>query len=256
MSPAGGMRGERDRERAGNASLEEIIMALYTRKAFYQTQININYQEIYRTSRLVSTLTGMSVQHNKAIVGKNAFLHESGIHQDGVLKERSTYEIMSPELIGLSRATWSWQTFRSACFKDHMEGLGYFLDEEEMEKAFMGFKEIADKKKQVTNDDLEAWLKIGFGPFWRFSLSYLHVSAGTAVVPTATVKLQIDNMTFEAAATGDGPVDAGCKAVDRITDIYGHMLDYKLNSIGSGKDALGEVLSRIEIGAKFIMAGV
>ena len=115
----------------------------------------------------------------------------------------------------------------------------------------MGFKEIADKKKQVTNDDLEALVK---DRVWaipeRFSLSYPHVSAGTAVVPTATVKLQIDNMTFEAAATGDGPVDAGCKAVDRITDIYGHMLDYKLNSIGSGKDALGEVLSRIEIGGK------
>ncbi|MGI6421663.1 MAG: 2-isopropylmalate synthase [Syntrophomonadaceae bacterium] len=239
-------------ERAGNASLEEIIMALYTRKAFYQTQININYQEIYRTSRLVSTLTGMSVQHNKAIVGKNAFLHESGIHQDGVLKERSTYEIMSPELIGLSQSNLvlGKHSGRHA-FKDHMEGLGYFLDEEEMEKAFMGFKEIADKKKQVTNDDLEALVK---DRVWaipeRFSLSYLHVSAGTAVVPTATVKLQIDNMTFEAAATGDGPVDAGCKAVDRITDIYGHMLDYKLNSIGSGKDALGEVLSRIEIGGK------
>ena len=130
-----------------------------------------------------------------------------------------------------------------------MEDLVYFLDEDEMEKAFMGVKEIADKKKQVTNDDLEALVK---DRVWaipeRFSLSYLHVSAGTAVVPTATVKLQIDNMTFEAAATGDGPVDAGCKAVDRITDIYGHMLDYKLNAIGSGKDALGEVLSRIEIG--------
>lgn len=236
-------------ERAGNASLEEIIMALYTRKAFYEKQIKINYGEIYRTSRLVSSLTGMSVQPNKAIIGKNAFLHESGIHQDGVLKDRSTYEIMSPELIGLSQSNLvlGKHSGRHA-FKDHMEELGYFLDEEEMEKAFMGFKEIADKKKQVTNDDLEALVK---DRVWaipeRFSLAYLHVSAGTAVVPTATVKLQIDHMTFEAAATGDGPVDAGCKAVDRITDIYGHMLDYKLNAIGSGKDALGEVLSRIEI---------
>ncbi len=237
-------------ERAGNASLEEIIMALYTRQSFYNKKININYGEIYRTSRLVSTLTGMSVQPNKAIIGKNAFLHESGIHQDGVLKERSTYEIMSPELIGLSQSNLvlGKHSGRHA-FRDHMEELGYILAEDELDKAFHGFKEIADKKKQVTNDDLEALVK---DRVWaipeRFSLTYLHVSSGTAVLPTATVKLEIDNMTFEAAATGDGPVDAGCKAVDRITDIYGSMLDYKLNAIGGGKDALGEVLSRIDIG--------
>ncbi len=237
-------------ERAGNASLEEIIMALYTRQAFYNKEININYGEIYRTSRLVSTLTGMSVQPNKAIIGKNAFLHESGIHQDGVLKERSTYEIMSPELIGLSQSNLvlGKHSGRHA-FKDHMEELGYVLAEDELDKAFLGFKEIADKKKQVTNDDLEALVK---DRVWaipeRFSLTYLHVSSGTAVIPTATVKLEIDNMTFEAAATGDGPVDAGCKAVDKITDIYGNMLEYKLNAIGAGKDALGEVLSRINIG--------
>ncbi len=237
-------------ERAGNASLEEIVMALYTRQAFYQKEININYGEIYRTSRLVSALTGMSVQPNKAIIGKNAFLHESGIHQDGVLKERSTYEIMSPELIGISQSNLvlGKHSGRHA-FKDHMAELGYILDEDELDKAFHGFKEIADKKKQVTNEDLEALVK---DRVWtipeRFSLTYLHVSSGTALVPTATVKLQIDNMTFEAAATGDGPVDAGYKAVDRITDIYGNMLEYKLNAIGAGKDALGEVLSRIEIG--------
>jgi 2-isopropylmalate synthase len=237
-------------ERAGNASLEEIIMALYTRKAFYEKEININYAEIYRTSRLVSSLTGMSIQPNKAIVGKNAFLHESGIHQDGVLKDRSTYEIMSPELIGLSQSNLvlGKHSGRHA-FRDHMEELGYCLSEDELDKAFVGFKEIADKKKQITNDDLEALVK---DRIWavpeRFSLTYLHVSSGTAVMPTATVKLQIDNMTFESAAIGDGPVDAGCKAVDRITDIYGSMLDYKLNAVGGGKDALGEVISRIEIG--------
>jgi len=239
-------------ERAGNASLEEIIMALYTKKAFYQKEINVNYNEIYRTSRLVSELTGMHIQSNKAIVGKNAFAHESGIHQDGVLKERSTYEIMSPELIGLSNSNivLGKHSGRHA-FKERLEDLGYILDEEELDKAFINFKEIADKKKKVTNEDLEALVKNQVRAIpERFSLSYLHVSSGTSIIPTATVKLSIENMNFEAAATGDGPVEAACRAVDKITDIYGKMHEYKLNAVGSGKDALGDVISRIEIGGK------
>lgn len=239
-------------ERAGNAALEEIIMALYTRRAFYEKEININYGELFRTSRLVSSLTGMRVQPNKAIVGKNAFAHESGIHQDGVLKERSTYEIMSPELIGLSRGSLvlGKHSGRHA-FKEHMIELGYQLNEDELDLAFRAFKEIADKKKEVTNDDLVALVmdKVWSIPE-RFKLTYLHVSSGTNIVPTATVKLAIDDMTFEAAATGDGPVDAACRAVDKITDIYGRMLDYKLNAVSSGKDALGEVVSHIEINGK------
>jgi len=239
-------------ERAGNASLEEVIMALYTRKAFYDKQININYQEIYRTSRMVSSLTGMEVQSNKAIVGKNAFAHESGIHQDGVLKNRSTYEIMSPELVGLSQSSLvlGKHSGRHA-FTEHMQELGYQLNAEEIEKAFKSFKEIADKKKQVTNDDLEALVK---DRVWtipeRFSLNYLHISSGTTVIPTATIELQIGDMAVESAATGDGPVDAAYHAVDKITDIYGKMIEYKLNAIGAGKDALGEVLSRIDINGK------
>lgn len=239
-------------ERAGNAALEEIIMALYTRQAFYEKEININYGELFRASRLVSSLTGMRVQPNKAIVGKNAFAHESGIHQDGVLKERSTYEIMSPELIGLSRGSLvlGKHSGRHA-FKEHMIELGYQLNEDELDLAFRAFKEIADKKKEVTNDDLVALVmdKVWSIPE-RFKLTYLHVSSGTNIVPTATVKLAIDDMTFEAAATGDGPVDAACRAVDKITDIYGRMLDYKLNAVSSGKDALGEVVSHIEINGK------
>lgn len=239
-------------ERAGNASLEEIIMALYTRHSFYQKQIQVNYEEIYRTSRLVSALTGMAVQANKAIVGKNAFAHESGIHQDGVLKERSTYEIMSPELIGIAQGTLvlGKHSGRHA-FKERMAELGYELKEDELDRAFTAFKEIADKKKEVTNHDLEALVN---DQAWaipeRFKLTYLHISSGTSIVPTATVKLAIENMIFEAAATGDGPVDAACRAVDKITDIYGKMHDYKLNAVSSGKDALGEVLSRIEIDGK------
>lgn len=236
-------------ERAGNASLEEIIMALYTRKSFYGKEVNINYREIYRTSRLVSDLTGMSIQPNKAIVGKNAFAHESGIHQDGVLKERSTYEIMSPELVGLNRSNLvlGKHSGRHA-FKDRLAELGFVLNEAELEQAFADFKEIADKKQDITDDDLEALVK---DYVWkvpeRFSLVYLHVSSGTTVVPMATVKLKIEDIVSEAAATGDGPVEAACKAVDRITDIYGKMHSYKLNAVSGGKDALGEVISRIEI---------
>jgi len=236
-------------ERAGNASLEEIIMALYTRKSFYEKEINVNYREIYRTSKLVSNLTGMVIAPNKAVVGQNAFAHESGIHQDGVLKERSTYEIMSPELVGLSRSNLvlGKHSGRHA-FKDRLSALGYNLKDDELNRAFLDFKEIADKKKTVTDDDLEALIK---DHIWkvpeRFSLVYLHISSGTTVVPMATVKLSIEGMIFEAAATGDGPVDAACKAVDKITDIYGTLHSYKLNAVSGGKDALGEVLARISI---------
>ncbi len=236
-------------ERAGNASLEEIIMALYTRKSFYEKELNVNYREIYRTSRLVSNLTGMVIAPNKAVVGLNAFAHESGIHQDGVLKERTTYEIMSPELVGLSRSNLvlGKHSGRHA-FKDRLIELGYNLKDDELDRAFIDFKEIADKKKSVNDDDLEALIK---DHIWkvpeRFSLVYLHISSGTTVVPMATVKLSIEGIIFEAAATGDGPVDAACKAVDKITDIYGTLHTYKLNAVSGGKDALGEVNARISI---------
>lgn len=239
-------------ERAGNASLEEIIMALYTRKSFYEKEINIRYQEIFRTSRLVSHLTGMVIQPNKAIVGKNAFLHESGIHQDGVLKDRSTYEIMNAQLVGVihDNIVLGKHSGRHA-FKDRMNDLGYILADDELDRAFLKFKDLADKKKEVTNQDLEALVKdqVATVPE-KFSLAYLHISSGTTVVPTATIKLAIEKVVFESAATGDGPVEAACRAVDKITDVYGKMVDYKLNAVGSGKDALGEVISHILIDGK------
>lgn len=236
-------------ERAGNASLEEIIMALYTRKPFYNKDININYQEIYRTSRLVSSLTGMLIQPNKAIVGNNAFAHEAGIHQDGVLKDRRTYEIMSPELVGVykSNLVLGKHSGRHA-FKQRLEELGYALEDNELQKAFAGFKEIADKKKEINDDDLEALVKDRAKAVpERFSLEYLHISCGSSVIPTATIKLAIEDKVFEAASTGVGPVEAACHAVDKITDIYGKMIDYKLHAVSAGKDALGEVTSRIQI---------
>ncbi|MDD3363530.1 MAG: 2-isopropylmalate synthase [Syntrophomonas sp.] len=239
-------------ERAGNASLEEIIMALYTRKPFYNKNINVNYQEIYRTSRLVSGLTGMVIQPNKAIVGNNAFAHEAGIHQDGMLKDKSTYEIMSPELVGVNKSNLvlGKHSGRHA-FKERLQELGYILSEDELGKAFSGFKEIADKKKEINDDDLEALIKDRAKAVpERFSLQYLHISCGTSVIPTATVKLAIEDKFFEAAATGIGPVEAACRAVDRITDIYGKMIEYKLHAVSAGKDALGEVASKIQIEEK------
>lgn len=239
-------------ERAGNASLEEIIMALYTKHAFYQKNVNVKYSEIYKTSRMVSNLTGMMIQPNKAIVGNNAFAHESGIHQDGVLKERTTYEIMSPELVGVfkNNLVLGKHSGRHA-FKDRLLELGYQLNEEEIQKAFSNFKDLADKKKEISNDDIEALVK---DQAWsvpeKFSLEYLHISSGTTTIPTATVRLCIDQMPFEAASTGSGPMEAACHAVDKITDIYGKLLEYKLHAVTGGKDALGEVLSKVEIEEK------
>ena len=236
-------------ERAGNAALEEIIMALYTKHAYYQKELNIKYEEIYRTSRLVSNLTGMVVQPNKAIVGSNAFTHESGIHQDGVLKERTTYEIMSPELVGVfkNNLVLGKHSGRHA-FKARLLEMGYQFSDEELQKAFTKFKDLADKKKEICDDDIEALIKDqGRAIPERFSLEYLQISSGTNMIPTATVRLSIDHMPFETAATGAGPMEAACQAVDKITDIYGRLLEYKLHAVTGGKDALGEVLSKVEI---------
>ena len=237
-------------ERAGNASLEEIAMGLYTRKSFYGLDTGIRYQEIARTSRLVSSLTGVAVPPNKAIVGANAFLHESGIHQDGVLKHRSTYEIMNAELIGIyqSNLALGKHSGRHA-FNQRLSEMGYELSEEELNKAFTSFKELTDRKKEINDEDIEALVN---ERMWsvpeRFSLQYLHTSSGTNTISTATVVLEIQEMPFEYAATGAGPVEAACHAIDRITDIYGKLISYKLNAVGSGKDALGEVLSQVRIG--------
>jgi len=247
-------------ERAGNAALEEIVMALYTRKAYFKKETAINLKEIYRTSKLVSTLTGMPIQPNKAIVGKNAFLHESGIHQDGVLKERATYEIMNPELIGLpqSNIVLGKHSGRHA-FRERLAELGYILQDEELDKAFARFKELADRKKEITDRDLEAIVKneIRLVPE-LYQLAYLHVSSGTTIVPTATVGLQRNGTVTEEAACGDGPVDAAFKAIDKITGISNLKLsDYSLSAITGGKDALGEVTVRVEYeGRTFIGRGL
>lgn len=243
-------------ERAGNAALEEIVMALYTRGAYYKKKTAIKFNELYRSSRLVSTLTGMPVQPNKAIVGKNAFLHESGIHQDGVLKERTTYEIMNPQLIGLTQSNivLGKHSGRHA-FKERLAELGYILSEEELGMAFAKFKELADRKMELTDRDLEAFAKneIKLVPE-LYKLSYLHFSSGTSVVPTATIGLQRNGSVAEDAACGDGPVDAAFKAIDKVTGIHKLKLsDYALSAITGGKDALGEVVVRVEYSGKILI---
>jgi 2-isopropylmalate synthase len=235
-------------ERAGNTSLEEIIMALYTRHNYLDKEMNVQLKEIYTTSRLVSDLTGMVVQPNKAIVGRNAFMHEAGIHQDGVLKERSTYEIMNAEMLGITQNNiFLGKHSGRHAFNERLRELGYELSSEDMNQAFIAFKDLADKKKEINNQDIEALIKdFVMAVPERFTLDYLHVNSGSNIIPTATVRLTIDEKTFQAAATGSGALEAACRAIDKITDLYGKMLDYQLKSVGEGKDALGEVLAHIQ----------
>lgn len=235
-------------ERAGNAALEEIVMALHVRGEFFQAQADINYQEIYRTSRLVSQLTGMLVQPNKAVVGDNAFAHESGIHQDGVLKERLTYEIMDARLIGRQEKVLvlGKHSGRHA-FAKKLEELGYHLSEEELNKAFARFKQLADQKKHITEADLETIVSEEITKQEEiYQLDFVHVCSGNNILPTATVRLKTaDGQTLEGVATGVGPVDAAYKAISKMLGISPDLVNFTLQSISGGTEALGEVLVRI-----------
>lgn len=235
-------------ERAGNAALEEIVMSIRTRRDRYKVKTNVNTKEIYRTSRLISSLTGMPVQHNKAIVGKNAFAHESGIHQDGVLKQRITYEIMNPEMVGISQSSLvlGKHSGRHA-FRERLAELGYNLADEELEKAFNRFKELTSKKKEISDHDLEAIVAEEVVQVHnKYELSYLHISSGNTVVPTATVGITVDGKEMKAASWGDGPVDAIYSAIDKITNLHLILEEYSINAVTAGKDALGEVVVRLK----------
>jgi 2-isopropylmalate synthase len=234
-------------ERAGNASLEEIVMALTTRKEAFHAETNINTEEIYRTSKMVSHLTGILVQPNKAIVGANAFAHESGIHQDAVLKDKQTYEIMTPESIGLStnKIVLGRHSGRHG-LKSRLETLGYKLAADQLDRLYEQFLKIADKKKEVLDEDLEVIVENDlYKNGWAFELTYFHISSGNQMVPTATIGLKYEDETKQEAACGDGPVDAAFKAIDRITEMQVKLADYQLRSVTSGKDALGEVTVKI-----------
>ena len=239
-------------ERAGNCSLEEIVMAIKTRSdAFNNVWTGVNTKELYRASRMVSQMTGMVVQRNKAIVGANAFAHEAGIHQDGILKERSTYEIMSPEDVGISGSelVLGKHSGRHALIT-HLEKMGFRLDEAQKETVYNRFKELADKKKVIYDDDLIAIMReqIAEGP-QVFTLDYLHVATGTSTVPTATVRLKKGEEVKQDSACGDGPVDATLKTIDRITGVHGELIDYSIQAVTRGEDAVGEVTVQVAFGS-------
>lgn len=235
-------------ERAGNTALEEIVLGLRTRKDFYQADTRIRTEEISKTSRLVSKITGMVVQPNKAIVGANAFAHTSGIHQDGLLKDKTTYEIMRPESIGLveSKMVMGKLSGRHA-FRQRLVELGYTLSDEEINHAFERFKKLADQKKEIYEEDLEVIVSEELVKMAdRITLKSFHVASGTDQVPTATVELEIDGRTISQTGMGDGPVDAVYRTIAAITQTKSTLLMYVVKAITGGTDAQGEVSVRVQ----------
>lgn len=239
-------------ERAGNVALEEVVMALETRKDYYQAQTTWVLKEIYRTSRLVSRMTGVEVPKNKAIVGDNAFAHESGIHQDGVLKEKSTYEIIRPETVGAGETKLPLGKLSGRhAFREKLAQLGYKnLTEEQINTFFRRFKELADRKKMVTDEDIMALVDEKISQQQpTFELDYFHLSYGTQAIPTATIRLKkATGELLEEADFGNGSVDALYNAIDKATGHKGELVDYRINSVSQGPDALGEVYVKVKDG--------
>ncbi|MFQ5860249.1 MAG: 2-isopropylmalate synthase, partial [Dehalococcoidia bacterium] len=238
-------------ERAGNASIEEVVMALHTRRDLMGITTGVNSRQIYPTSRLVSRITGFPVQPNKAIVGENAFRHASGIHQDGVLKERTTYEIMEPQSIGWPGSVLVLGKLSGrAGLRARLEDLGYHLEPEELNQVFEEFKLLADKKREVTDRDLEALMSEQKRTAWEpndYQLEHVQVSCGTNDIPTATVRIQApDGAVRSEAATGNGPVDAVCKAIDRVVAIPTKLVEYRVGAVTEGLDSMAEVTIRVE----------
>ena len=243
-------------ERAGNSALEEICMAINVRKDFYKDiETTINTTEIYKTSRMITSITGVDVHPNKAVVGKNAFAHESGIHQDGVLKERTTYEIMTAESVGIMKNSLVLGKHSGrAAFKTRLAEMGYNLDNEHLEKAFSAFKDLADKKKEIFDEDLEAIILGKLSDAKKYyELDYVGFNSGSSLIATATLRLKKDDGTILTdSSTGEGPVDAAFKAVERISGCDGRLKNYKINAVTQGKDAQGEVT----VIAEFASSGI
>jgi 2-isopropylmalate synthase len=234
-------------ERAGNTALEELVMTLHTRKALLGLSTGIDTTQLVRTSKIVSTCTGMLVQPNKAVVGANAFAHEAGIHQDGMLKNKETYEIMRPEAVGAgaTRLVLGKHSGRHA-FVARLRELGYELEGEDLEQAFVRFKELADKKKNIADANIEALIGAGFVERERFSLDAMEVDCGTVGTPTAKVRLVGPDGTIHTrTATGTGPVDAVFRAIDEVVRVSTRLLEYSVQSVTEGIDALGEVSVQI-----------
>ncbi len=246
-------------ERAGNAALEEIVMALKTRADFFRVTTNVDTSQIYRISRMVSNYMGMEVPPNKAIVGANAFAHASGLHQDGMLKERTTYEIMTPGSIGVggSKIVLGKTSGRHA-LREKLRELGYELGTDDFTRAFAAFKELADKKKEVTERDLESLVAEELRTVSEtYHLEQVQVSCGDHSVPTATVKLVApDGEVIADAALGTGPVDAVYRAINRLVQVPNTLTEFSVKAITEGIDAIGEVTIRIESeGRTFIGRG-
>ena len=244
-------------ERAGNASLEEIVMSLKVRHDYVDFDTAINTKEIYRTSHLVSNLSGIRVQPNKAIVGANAFAHEAGIHVDGLLKARSTYEIMTPETIGLTdmKIVLGRHSGKHG-FIQRIENMGFKLSESELDAAFERFLEVADKKKEVFDEDLAAIVEDEIHSVPEFyKLEYFHISSGSSTIPTSTVKLVVGDRTEQKSAWGDGPVDATFKAINSIVGMPIKLGEYSLRAVTAGTEAMGEVTLQMTVNDSLTITG-
>jgi len=235
-------------ERAGNASFEEVVMALKTRKDFFNLETDIKTEKIYHLSKTITSFTGIQVQPNKAIVGENAFSHEAGIHQDGVLKHRMTYEIMTPQSIGRQKSTLVLGRHSGKHgLKARLSELGYTLNKKDFEKVYNKFFEIADKKKEVYNEDLIAIIEEELNILPEiFSLIYFSVVTGNKVIPTATVRIKKNGELMQEAATGDGPVDAVYRAIEKVAKTPIKLISYSINAVTEGKDAMGGVTITVE----------
>jgi 2-isopropylmalate synthase len=238
-------------ERAGNASLEEVVMALKVRNDICHYESSINFSEIFNASRMVSGFTGIVVQPNKAVVGENAFAHESGIHQDGMLKNKQTYEIMTPETVGVNKTKIVLGRHSGKHgLQARLSELGYHPTEEELVKVYDSFVELADKKKEVFDDDLRVLMgdEIDDEKKQLYELQYMHVNAGTGTIPTATIQLKTEDNVIQESSTGDGPVDAVFNAIERVLDIKPSVESYNVRSVTQGRQALGEAIVRIRSG--------
>jgi len=239
-------------ERAGNAALEEVVMALKTREDVFNVRTDIVTRNLCKISRAVSRLTGMSVQRNKAIVGANAFAHESGVHQDGMLKERRTYEIMSPEDVGIrtTELVLGKHSGRHG-LRHRLTALGIKLSDKEFEPIYGKFLDLADKKKQVYDDDLMLLVRDEEAdPTTVYVLDHMQVITGTSAVPTATVQLKKGEEVLRDASCGDGPVDAVLQTIDRITGVHGKLIDFSLQAVTVGQDAMGEASVGVAFGSE------
>jgi 2-isopropylmalate synthase len=242
-------------ERAGNAALEEVVMGLHTRRDYFGLQTGIVTSEFVPTSRLVAEMLSVAVPANKAVVGGNAFSHSSGIHVDGFLKNRETYEIMRPEDVGRteSRVVLTARTGRAG-LRDRLERLGFGLSQEELDQTYQRFLLVADKKQEVFDEDLTAILRDELhGDQERYKLEYLHFYGGTAAIPTATLRLRVGEEVKEGAAIGDGPVDAVYRAISQLTGVSAELGRWEIRAVTSGTEAMGEVTLQLEAGGRRVM---